>query len=263
MYRERGTPPDATDVIARALRDSAARVGGRLVAAQDVAAIVLGGAVTTITRARGTVECRRVPCKREWVSRHIVWGHDPHGDGHRVPDLLQGLLSHPQAAGFILRISRLAMQVSGGLRCGDLTRVAGAVNAYRKVFFEEWGEGRLLHPRVAELAREMGRDLGGSLLAWKPPGAGSASSLIAVTTEPARVVDHLHAAGWEAFPAALSPGLRMCERGGAIHLSAPQRIDLVGGADLGQNLGVEGRCCGLTVEPRNRATLRAVERRAA
>ncbi len=69
-----------------------------------------------------------------------------------------------------------------------------------------------------------------------------------------RALDRLNQLGWEAIPFNVAPGLhyQVLRGGRQFWFTAPHRVDLVGGADLGRDpeIGVNGVCCSIAIEPR-------------
>jgi hypothetical protein len=109
--------------------------------------VVHGGAVATHRPAAGPARGEPIPCRADWVRRHLVWSFDPAGERHRVPGVLDALLGHPRARAYVARVSQLACRAASGLARGDVGQVADAVREYREVFFVRWGLGRLIHPQ--------------------------------------------------------------------------------------------------------------------
>jgi hypothetical protein len=257
LILETGSPPSPEDVVKLALGYEGARAQGFAVAAQDVVPIVYGGAVTTRTASSGVVWAEAIEVADSWVKDHIVWAYHPRGERHQVPGLLKTLLRNSRAEDYIKRISKLAFHAAASLAANSVEQLATTVAEYRTIFFEEWGAGRLINPRAAALARTLERYFGSELLAWKPPGAGSASSIILITTNAVRILQFLLDAGWHAQRAIPTAAIGYLKRRDVIQVSAGMRLDLVGAADLGINLQLGGACCGLAVEPRSELTIRA------
>jgi hypothetical protein len=96
--------------------------------------------------------------------------------------------------------------------------------------------------------------LGPDLLASKPPGGGASSSLVAVVADNARPAAEafLRSRGWAVEPIRLTGGLVGQALGPeTAYFRAGHRVDLIGAADLGQDVVVRrpGVCVALTVGP--------------
>ncbi len=157
------------------------------------------------------------------------------------------------------RISALALQASDAVLRGDLGRLALAVRRYVTIF-DAWTQGRLINDEVGRIAAGLGAALGHDLLAWKPPGAGSSSSIIALVRDGAAraALGYLEEQGWVAMPAILADGLQGEMNGPSVaRFVAPYRIDLIGAADLGQDrrLRVNGICIAAAIEPLSELTM--------
>ena len=253
---------DADAVIDLALGIERTRAKGRRIAADDVVPITRGGAGLVYTGESGSIRHRRIPCDESWVAGHLLFAHDPAGPRHRAPELLESLFAHPRAGEFVGSISATALQASAGLWRGDAPLLAVAIRRYVSIF-DKWSGGRFVHDSVRKVVGELEGTLGGGLLAWKPPGAGAASSLVALVADGAMgdARGALTRAGWEAGPLVVTGGLR-CDvdgPGGLTRISAGHRVDLVGAADLGSDpsIGRDGICCSIAVEPRCELVLKA------
>jgi len=260
LSREGRWPLDLDKVEAMALADERRSARGRAIAADDVIPIVRGRAVEVYTFADGSFTHKSIDFDPEFIRRHLIFAYDPTGQRHDVPDLLESLFTHPKAGDFVTEISDLALQASQALRDSNIHRLANAVQGYVELF-EAWTRNRMVHQSVQEIADQLQLELGGGFLGWKPPGAGGASSLLALVEADvaARALDKLDQLGWEAMPVNVSPGLhyQVLRGGRQIRLTVPHRVDLVGGADLGQDreIGVDGVCCSIAIEPRCTLTL--------
>jgi galactokinase/mevalonate kinase-like predicted kinase len=263
FYLAHGLPPILDQVVARALQSERALAGGHAIAAQDVAAIAYGGAQEIHTSASGAVGHRRIACNAEWLRDHVIFAYNPSGQRHDAPGLLEALFAHPQARGYVARISALALEASDALQRCDLGRLARAIRPYVTTF-SAWAGGRLVNDETARITAGLGDALdrnGRGLLAWKFLGAGAASSLIALVGDGSHQAasDHLEGEGWVVVPVRLAGGLDWQESGpGEVRFVAGHRIDLVGAADLGQDraIGVDGVCVALAIEPLSELTIR-------
>ena len=260
LYYQFGCPPDPEAVLERAAHQERVAAGGRVVGLQDLAAIIHGEAVEVRTSAGGGVVVEHVGGDPLWLSEHALVAYEPRGTRHSAPGLLEGLFDHPRARDFVGRISELGARASEAYQRSDPAGLARAVGRYVDLF-SEWTGGRYVNADAHQMASRLGSALGGRLLAWKPPGAGSASSLAALVDGPTALgeaVSVCRAWGWVAAPVALSEGLTCHLMESGVTFTAPLRLDWVGAADLGADpaIGVDGTCFGIALEPRNELVIR-------
>lgn len=248
--------------------------GGACVAANDVFPIVYGRVGMTETSPIASPstgaslakairpDTRYLPIRHDpsAMARHIVVAVDPNGTPHHVPDLLGRIFKDRRAPGFVCRVSALTDRGAAALGNNDFPELADAMNVYRSEFDQLTG-GSFTSAVAPEMKRLL-RKFGTSDLGWKPSGAGACKSLILVVDDPDRgaaVARFLKELGWQAGLLRLSAGLtiKRARSGMRIDLSAGHRIDLIGAADLGQDVrvGVAGRCLACAVEPRTRWVL--------
>jgi hypothetical protein len=238
-----------------ALSDERRSAGGRAIAADDVIPIVRGGAVQVYTFADGSFNHEPIDVDLAFIRRHLIFAYDPSGQRHNVPNLLESLFTHPKAGDFVTHISSVALEASQALRDSNIHLLANAVRKYVDLF-QGWTRKRMVHAPVQEIANHLQNELGSGFLGWKPPGAGGASSLLALVEADAAkmALDRLDKFGWEAMPVNVSPGVhwQVLRGGRQFRFTAPHRADLVGGGDLGQDreIGVDGICCSIAIEPR-------------
>jgi galactokinase/mevalonate kinase-like predicted kinase len=246
---------DRQVIAAMALADERKDAGGRFLAADDVLPIVFGGAGEVFTYVDGSYTHNPVELDPEYIHEHFIFAFNPTGQRHDVAQLLQSLYSHPRAGDFVRSISDLALEASHAAQNKQSELLVNAMQNYVDQF-QEWTGDRMILPIVKEIADRLRAELGSGFWGWKPPGGGAAESLLAaVETGAARLtIQRLHQWGWKAMRVNTSPGFYyIVSRGGRrIRLSAPHRIDVVGGADLGQDpeIGVDGVCFSIAIEPR-------------
>src|SRR5205823_3097443 len=126
------------------------RAHGRAVGAQDVAAVVYGGALKILTEVSGAVSVRPIACDADWLADHVLLTYDPYGRRHDVPSLLEDLFGHTSAGRYVDVISRLGRRVaSADGRC-DLTGLAQGIRRYVRLC-EEWSGGRFLNADVRRI----------------------------------------------------------------------------------------------------------------
>lgn len=256
--------PALAAVIALATQIEAALAHGFKVGIQDVVSIAVGGAVETHTTASGGISFRRVAAPDpHWITRHAFIAFDPGGRRHAVPELLPLLLRHPDIRLHFERICQLALQASEAYRRGDVFSLGSAVSEYVRLF-EAISGGVFVNPAVRHLAGRLEKALGHRLVAWKPPGAGDASSIAALVVDEAardKALQVCRAAGWAAAPVIPTGGLLHEAYGSGCVYTAGLRIDWVGLADLGSNCIAEGVCFGTAIEPRNELVISSVPAR--
>lgn len=259
---------DLTLLRTLALRRERLAAGGFALAADDVGPICHGGAVLVHTKPdlragetllSGAVTVDPVGGGHEFLNDHIALAVRPDGVRHSARGLLAGLTRHPKAKQFVSEFTVLAFAAAQAIRDGDVAALAAAVNAYRDGF-DAWQSGEYLGP-VRATADELARRLPGDVAGWKPPGAGGCESLVVVCRSRAgrdRVLDSFSSLGWWAGPARVARGVQLGRVGGRWEVSAGFRVDLVGAADLGQDvaLGEAGTCCSFAIEPRQTRPIR-------
>jgi hypothetical protein len=247
-------PLDHVEIISSALWKEQQRAG-RLVGGQDVCTIVTGRVCRTLTYASGAVVGEPVSHDPEFIRSHVLLAIDPHGERHDIPTALAKLFGHPQRREFVKRISDLAELAAASCAASELVGLARAMNRYR-VLKDQWSGHRFVRREVRQMAHALARSLGrGGLLAWKPPGGGSASSLILLVGEAHgdKAIRFLTSQGWIAERAVVSEGLRVAPDGDVVRFSCPHRADMVGAADLSRDpsIATAGVCLSIAVEPRD------------
>jgi galactokinase/mevalonate kinase-like predicted kinase len=260
LWLEHGRSPDLDAVVARALLYERARANGRFVGAQDVAIEAHGGVGLVHTSASGSIRTERIPCDVTQISRQLLFAHDPVGQRHHAPELLEHLFGHRQAREFVRALSDQATQAGEALRGGDFPRFGHAMTRAGAIF-DEWSGGLAISPAARQAICLLKEGLGPRFLGAKAPGAGHASSLMVLVDDGAAPAarEALRATGWTVEPVVVTGGLqfRQVRRGGLVRISAGQRLDAVGASDLGGDSSIreDGVCCGIAIEPRCVATL--------
>ncbi len=249
-------------MIERIMADALARekaAAGYAIAAQDVGSIAYGGVCRVAIRGCG-VEVQTLDHDVHWISSHTVIALDPAGSPHKASVLLRDLIADPRAGRFVRCLSRTAERAAAAIRARDVASLGDAVNRSRHLF-NEWASGRYVTPEVAHIAGLLQKEFGRSVYGYKPPGAGAASVLMAMTDDVGGVIAFLNSVGWYAWAARVTRGLdcQPCAGHKLIRMTAGHRIDFVGAADLGIALPVEeaGVCVSCCVEPRNALTFEA------
>ena len=242
--------------LKRALDTESSRVEGRKVAGQDVTAICTGD-VSLISTSPGRLpRSEIVRGVQAGLEGHLLFGFDPNGTKHHIPELLTRLLEHPKAKSLVKKISRLALDAKQAMETNNLQALGNHMSDYRELL-TIWNPNFVL-PAVGEMASRLQTNLGNNLYAWKPPGGGSATSIFAIVEEVEPAVEILTKQGWIAFPVTVSEGLRIRDRQqNRLTITAPHRLDFIGYADLGENpaIGVEGHCLAVAVEPTSSLTI--------
>lgn len=235
---------------------------GLKIGAQDVYSIVYGGVgiVKTLGNPPSgqTGVCfKPIQYDPKWLSKHILIAYKSNGLRHEVSDLLQNLCAHPDSEKMIRHFSLLAEQAGVAIEeCNEL-RLAEIISDYRERF-NYWSSGSYINPSVSVLIEKLLNKFGKqNIISWKPPGAGAAESIALILSselphEP--VISALREEyGWQVLPLSVSPGV--CHApygpGGSFSVSAGARLDVVGAADIGCSIGLNGRCCTICVAPRS------------
>lgn len=262
-------PPRPASIAERALKMEKA-VAGVDVAANDVTPIMYGGVVQVDTNgSTGEITHEAIDVDQEWLSSHVVVAYRHNGKTHHNENVLRKLVDAEDTPKFVEEISGLSRQMREALALGQghhdgaIVCVAELINTYRQIFFERWGEQaglKLIHPEIVEVASELLGCADLKVVAWKPPGAGAASSIISVTSNAEGVIDWFkHRPGqWTAHRAAITRGLSLdpSEDDQTVTFSAGGRIDLIGAADLGVFRKASGTCISMAIGPRSKYHLK-------
>jgi guanylate kinase len=248
------------DQIARsACGQESLRAKGHLIGAGDVYSIVYGGVGLIHTSAAGAFY-QKVDHDPDWISKHLIWAYDPMGEVHEARDVLSRLFSDKaRARKYVGLISECAVQVAAALKKPDAGDLASLLKKYRDDF-DRWLRGGLIHDSVSEMADALEAALHPHLLAWKPMGAGSSSSMCAVVTDAEamqKAQEAFRKACWTSHPVRVAEGLKREDEAEKVTVSAPYRLDLVAAADLSIDpaIGCDGVCCAIAIEPRSTVTL--------
>ncbi|MBX7168075.1 MAG: hypothetical protein K1X74_17195 [Pirellulales bacterium] len=255
LFYATGQTPPLAPIAQRVLAYERARAGNHSVAANDCTPILYGGVMGTVTKASGEVVPQRIGVDRAFLEEHLVWAYRPGGIKHQVPTALKRLFSHPSVRDYVQRISEVAQHAEQALRAEDPDRLSMAMVRYRELFWDGWGEGMLLNPEVPRVAEHLQGELGDRLLSWIGAGAGAASSIVVLTSHAAVTIATLKALGWRAYSAKVAEGLRFdyAQNQRRLTITAPQRIALVGAADLGADPAIaqDGYSIAVAIEPRS------------
>jgi len=252
-FLESGQTDARETVFAMALRAERERANGRAIGAQDVAAVIYGGALEIHTAISGAVEVHPIVSDPEWLAEHLLLAFEPSGRRHDVPTLLDDLFGHPYAGRYVDAISALGRGMAAAVRGSDLAQLSRHMRRYVDLF-DDWSGGRYLNADIRRIAEDLEAAISPGLLAYKAPGAGASSSIVAAVAQGARLAAEafFHGLGWSVAPIRLAGGLEGQNFGsaGAV-FRAGHRVDLIGAADLGQDqaVGRAGVCVALAIEP--------------
>jgi len=274
-YLKHGPPFCREEIAATALQFERRQAQGLALAADDVFPIAFGGVLKVGTAPNtlvdnqeiaGKVTVEQIPHDPRWLADHVVVAFNKVGTRHDVPRLLDKLIRHPNAPRYIEQFSELAESASTAIVKSDIHQLAENVNAYRAGFdawtIDAFGRPIFTEP-VKAIADELMDQLPLKVLGWKPPGGGASESMIVLSPNVRSrdaVIKFFATKNWLAMPALVTQGVCgefMNGAGGDIRITAGHRLDLVGGADLGQDIaiGKAGWCCSCAIEPRSEITL--------
>jgi galactokinase/mevalonate kinase-like predicted kinase len=247
------------DRIARQALLSEQRFAGLRIAANDVGAPLLGGVVETRVDRNGDVEYRRVECDTKSLARHLIIAFDPTGRRHRASRILSRTLADSRAPASLARISVLARDAVAAIRRGEFSGIAEAIREYAELF-QELSHGRYVPPEVRDLEKRLRAELGTGFLAAKPPGAGGASSMMALVSPDAvnRALTLVHAHGWCATRVTIGGAVCITRTpAGRLRVTCGQRIDPVGLGDipLKSMIGDHGSALAICIDPRCELTV--------
>ncbi len=256
LYRTTGVIQNDA-VIQEALRRERDSANGRAIAADDVIPIVLGQVGRLHTCRDGSYQWSPLEHDPEWIRHHVLFAYNPTGARHDIPSLLADLFKHPGAKKYVEAISARAMEASFAVERSDIHKLAEAVNHYVTTF-DEWMRGRLVNSDVSRIVDQLKTRMGNRLCGWKPPGGGAASSVVLLVKDKqarneARTL--LEKSGWRHRSVLVSDGMMVIgqDNGHGLTIRAPHRLDLVGAADLGQDVAIQtdGICCSMAILPYN------------
>jgi hypothetical protein len=271
ILRTSGKMPTKKDLARCALQLELCS-SSHFLAAQDVFTIAWGGVVYThtqpagsVTAAIGKVSAERIEVDRGWLGETCVIACKPYGQPHHAEKLLEGLYK-PQktndaktSAEYVQVLSNLAREAGKAMLQRDMQNLGQIVSDARRTFFEDWAKRAtkldFVHADSRALISQLKRRYGARILGHKPPGAGNYPSAIIITPDAIEVAEFITKRWpeWHAWTAQLSDGPDFYTVGDELRIVAPQRIDFVGGADLGADpdIGAEGTCIAAAIGPRS------------
>lgn len=262
--KTKAQPPSRADIARLALMFERASSSQHAIAAQDVYPITYGGAVKTITEpdtvcdgriVQGKISVESIPCDAKWVENHFLLAANFNAEKHDAPGLLSSLYNDHLAADYVASITDLADTACDAIIKKDIVLLAMTIEKY-KTEFDKWTGGKYL-AKVKQDIDMLSAKHSSDILAWKPPGAGGSKSVIVIAPTQVsrnRLIKCFNELGWWASPVKITGGVSVhdSEEAQSFQVSAGHRVDIVGAADLGQDIsiGQKGHCCGFAIKPR-------------